>query len=131
MLLDEQQAEELKNKSLSFKSITLSRRQLCDLELLLNGGFDPLAGFMHQADYESVLETMKLADGSFWPMPITLDIPAQLAEQLEIGERLALRDAEGFMPAVLKIEEKWQPDKLREARQVYGTDSAAHPGIPI
>ncbi|MGD2116816.1 MAG: bifunctional sulfate adenylyltransferase/adenylylsulfate kinase [Chromatiales bacterium] len=129
MLLDEQQAEEIKKNSLSFKSITLTRRQLCDLELLLNGGFAPLQGFMNQADYDSVLDNMKLSHGAFWPMPITLDIPAQLADQLEIGERLALRDAEGFMPAVLKVEEKWTPDRQREARLVYGTDSDKHPGV--
>ena len=129
LLVDEARAEELKQHSLSFKSITLSKRQICDLELLMNGGFSPLDGFMNQAAYESVLDSMHLPDGSLWPIPITLDIPGEFAEKIAIGEQIALRDPEGFMPAVLTVEEIWQPDKQREARDVYATDSDHHPGV--
>ncbi|HEB96224.1 MAG TPA: bifunctional sulfate adenylyltransferase/adenylylsulfate kinase [Sedimenticola thiotaurini] len=129
LLVDDDRAEELKQASLGFKSITLSKRQLCDLELLMNGGFSPLTGFMGQAEYDAVLDTMKLPDGRLWPMPITLDVPAEFADGIEPGEQIALRDAEGFMPAVLTVEEIWQPDKAREAIAVYGTDSDRHPGV--
>ncbi len=128
-LVNENRALELREESLSFTSITLSRRQLCDLELLLNGGFTPLRGFMSQAEYTAVLENMRLPSGELWPIPITLDIPSEQAERLSVGDRIALRDAEGFMPAVLHLEEIWQPEKSVEALAVYGTDSALHPGV--
>ena len=129
LMVNEDRAEHLKQASLDFKSLTLSQRQLCDLELLLNGAFTPLQGFMGRADYESVVERMRLADGTLWPMPITLDVPSAFAQQIEPGETIALRDHEGFMPAVLTVTEKWQPDKHREAEAVYGTCSEAHPGV--
>ncbi|MES9878982.1 MAG: adenylyltransferase, partial [Candidatus Sedimenticola sp. 6PFRAG1] len=113
LMVNEDRAEHLKQASLDFKSLTLSQRQLCDLELLLNGAFTPLQGFMGRADYESVVERMRLADGTLWPMPITLDVPSAFAQQIEPGETIALRDHEGFMPAVLTVTEKWQPDKHR------------------
>ncbi|MCP4043034.1 MAG: adenylyltransferase, partial [Gammaproteobacteria bacterium] len=64
-----------------------------------------------------------------WPIPIVLDVPSSFAEKLEPGQKIALRDPEGFMPAVLTVEESWQPDKKREAQAVYGTDAASHPGV--
>ncbi len=129
LLVNETRAEELKQASISFKSHTLSRRQLCDLELLLNGGFSPLKGFFNQETYESVRDGLRLPVGTLWPIPITLDIPEQLAESLEIGQQLALRDSEGFMPAVITVEVMWRPDKELEAQAVYGTKSANHPGV--
>ena len=129
LLVSEGRAEELKKASLGFRSVTLTKRQICDLELLLNGGFTPLRGFMKKAEYDAVLDTMHLPSGELWTIPIILDIPGQLADTLQIGESLALRDAEGFMPAVLTVEEIWQPDKAREAAAVYGTDSEIHPGV--
>ncbi|MES9887105.1 MAG: adenylyltransferase, partial [Candidatus Sedimenticola sp. 6PFRAG1] len=113
LLVNEDRAEQLKKTSLDFKSLTLSHRQLCDLELLLNGAFTPLTGFLGRADYESVVDRMRLADGTLWPMPITLDVPLAFAQQIVPGETIALRDHEGFMPAVLTVTEKWQPDKHR------------------
>lgn len=129
LLVDEARAEQLRQESLAFKSITLSKRQLCDLELLLNGGFYPLTGFMDQAAYTTVRDTLRLPDGTLWPIPITLDIPEAFAGSLEPGERIALRDPEGFMPAVLTVDESWQPDKQLEAQAVYGTESDDHPGV--
>ncbi|MCP3867953.1 MAG: bifunctional sulfate adenylyltransferase/adenylylsulfate kinase [Gammaproteobacteria bacterium] len=124
-----ERAEQLKEASLSFKSVTLSKRQLCDLELLLNGGFTPLKGFLGQQDYDSVLENTRLSNGTLWPIPITLDVSSEFAESLNPGEQIALRDPEGFMPAVLRVEEKWEPDKAREAELVYGTHDDRHPGV--
>ena len=129
LLVGEDRAGILRKESLGFQSLTLSQRQLCDLELLLNGGFAPLGGFMDQQTYESVLERARLPDGALWPIPIVLDIGADLAEKLTPGQQLALRDPEGFMPAVLTVSELWEADKEREANLVYGTDSLDHPGV--
>jgi len=129
LLVDTDRAEALKIESIDLPSLTLSQRQLCDLELLMNGGFTPLKGFMTEAEYRSVIEDMRLADGSLWPIPVTLDIPDQLAAKLAPGERIALRDNEGFMLAVLAVESLFKPDPRHEARRVYGTESARHPGV--
>jgi sulfate adenylyltransferase len=122
-------AAELQAASVGWSSWSLTDRQLCDLELLLNGGFSPLRGFMGIADYESVTERMRLADGTVWPIPVTLDIADELASQLATGDRLALRDAEGVMLAVVHVEELYRPDRMLEAERVYGTTSAEHPGV--
>ncbi len=110
-------------------SLTLTQRQGCDLELILNGGFAPLTGFMNKTDYLSVLQTMHLHDGSFWPMPITLDIDAALAEKIKPGEEMALRDAEGLLLAILQVEEVWEVDKQEEAQRVFDTVDEFHPGV--
>ena len=129
LLVDEDQAETLKNESGDFLNVTLSQRHICDLELLLCGGLSPLRGFMDQASYESVISQMRLPDGRLWSIPITYDVPAGLAEKIEPGQRLALCDGEGFMVAALTVADKWQPDKQREAREIYGTTSTDHPGV--
>jgi sulfate adenylyltransferase len=129
LLVDPQRAEAIKAESGAFASLTLSLRQECDLELLLNGGFSPLRGFMNREAYDSVVDTLHLPDGRLWSIPVTLDVPAALAEKVEPGDRVALRDVEGFMLAVLTVEDKWQSDKQREAQQVYGTTSTDHPGV--
>lgn len=127
--VDAERAEALKQASRDFPSLTLSRRQVCDLELLLSGGFAPLHGFMDQAAYEGVVERLRLPDGTLWPIPIVLDVPANFAEKLQPGSQIALRDAEGFMPAVLTFQGAWRPDRRHEAEAVYGTDSDRHPGV--
>ncbi|MCZ6725976.1 MAG: bifunctional sulfate adenylyltransferase/adenylylsulfate kinase [Acidobacteria bacterium] len=115
--------------SVDWPSWDLTPRQLCDLELLLCGAFSPLAGFMNRADYESVCDDMRLADGTLWPLPITLDVPQEVAEGLEPGSKLALRDPEGVMLAVLEVEETWTLDRETEAVRVYGTQDRAHPAV--
>ncbi len=127
--LDSEQAEQLKQRSGDFVSLTLSQRQLCDLELLMNGAFTPLTGFMGQDDYDAVVDSLSLADGTLWPIPIVLDVPDALADKLAKGDRLALRDQEGFMPAVLTVGDIWRPDKQREAMRVYGTADESHAGV--
>ncbi|HXH04758.1 MAG TPA: bifunctional sulfate adenylyltransferase/adenylylsulfate kinase [Candidatus Competibacteraceae bacterium] len=112
-----------------YPSWDLSQRQLCDLELLLNGAFSPLEGFLNQTDYERVVEHMRLADGTLWPMPVTLDVSEAFARTLERGQRVALRDPEGVMLAVLEVGDIWQPDKRHEALKVFGSDDARHPGV--
>jgi sulfate adenylyltransferase len=120
---------ELKSHSKQWPSWDLSERQLCDLELLLTGGFSPLRGFMTRADYEGVCHNMRLASGTLWPMPITLDVTEEFAKKLTPGtSKVALRDPEGVMLAVLNVEEVWQPDRKAEAQAVFASTSAAHPG---
>jgi sulfate adenylyltransferase len=120
---------ELKSHSKEWPSWDLTGRQLCDLELLLTGGFSPLRGFMSRADYEGVCHDMRLANGTLWPMPITLDVTEEFAKKLTPGtSKVALRDPEGVMLAVLNVEEVWQPDRKAEAQAVFASTSAAHPG---
>jgi len=122
-------AAELKELALEAPSWTLSPRQLCDLELLLNGGFSPLRGFMGRKDYEGVCSSMRLADGTLWPIPITLDVTEEVAGTLRPGDLLFLRDVEGVALAALEVSEVWRPDPMQEAQQVYGTTSAEHPAV--
>ncbi|HZH50011.1 MAG TPA: bifunctional sulfate adenylyltransferase/adenylylsulfate kinase [Nitrospira sp.] len=125
-----ERAAELKNHSREWPSWDLSPRQICDLELLLSGGFSPLHGFMTRPDYDGVCHNMKLASGVLWPMPITLDVTEQFAKSLKPGtSKVALRDPEGVMLAVLHVEDVWQPDRQAEAKAVFNTTSDAHPGV--
>ena len=119
----------LKAEAKSLKSWDLTSRQVCDIELLLNGAFSPLNGFMTEGDYRAVVDEMRLADGTLWPMPITLDVTEEFAGQLQKGEKLALRDAEGVLIAVMDIESIFMPDKGVEAKKVYGANDEAHPAV--
>lgn len=123
------QAENDKYTAQELISLTLSQRQLCDLEMLLNGGFSPLTTFMNQADYEGVLKDMHLANGALWPMPITLDVDAAFAASLKEGQEIALRDAEGLLIAILEYQEQWNIDKEREAKMVFNTTDEFHPSV--
>jgi sulfate adenylyltransferase len=122
-------AQELKARSREWASWDLSARQVCDLELLLGGGFSPLRGFMTRADYEDVCNRMRLTNSLLWPMPVTLDVTEDFAKPLKPGSsKIALRDPEGVMLAVLHVEEIWQPDRKAEAQAVFNSTSKAHPG---
>jgi sulfate adenylyltransferase len=124
------QAAELKAHSKEYPSWDLTARQVCDVELLLSGGFSPLRGFMNRADYEGVCHNMRLSSGVLWPMPITLDVTEEFAKGLKPGSsKIALRDPEGVMLAVLHVEDVWQPNRSDEAKSVFGTTSKAHPGV--
>jgi len=129
LLVAEDEAQRLKAESVDYPSLDLSDQQLCDLELLLNGGFSPLRGFMTQADYERVLGDMRLTDGTVWPMPINLWVSKQTAETVQEGRRVALRDPEGMMLGALDVEQMWEPDVRAECEAVFGTTDRAHPGV--
>ena len=129
LIVGEEQRTRLKEESRDWISIDLSPRQTCDLELIMNGGFSPLTGFMNRDDYESVCSSMRLSNGVLWPIPTVLDISEEKAEKITRGDRLALRDDEGFMTAVLHVEDIWKPDRLKEAEAVYGTMNREHPGV--
>ncbi len=129
LLVPSEEHAALKAQATSLPALDLTPRQLCDLELLLTGAFSPLRGFMSRADYEGVRDTMRLADGNLWPMPITLDVSQAFADTLKDARRIALRDPEGVTLAVLDIEDIWTPDREREATQVFGTTDRKHPGV--
>lgn len=129
LIVNSGRATELKSHSKEWPSWELTPRQVCDVELLLSGGFSPLRGFLNQADYENVCHNMRLGDGVLWPMPITLDVTEEFAKKLKPGNsQVALRDPEGVMLAVLQVEDVWQPDRSAEAKAVFGTTSKLHPG---
>ena len=129
LLVDEEEHVELGREVASLPTIELDSRHLADFELLANGGFSPLTGFMGEADYHSVVENMTLADGLPWSMPVTLSVPESRAGELTPGARADLRDDEGFPLGVIDIEEVYRRDKTRLAEQVYRTTDEAHPGV--
>ena len=127
---DPDRRAEIKRESREFPSWDLRPRQLCDLELLLNGSFSPLRGFMTKADYERVCNEMRLTSGVLWTIPITLGVTEDFAKSLTPGKsKIALRDAEGVMLALLHVEEVWKPDRHEEAQAVFNTTSLGHPGV--
>ncbi|HBL25670.1 MAG TPA: adenylyltransferase, partial [Acidobacteria bacterium] len=130
LLVTPERAAELKAASRDWPSWDLTPRQICDLELLLNGGFSPLTGFMSKADHDSVCATMRLANGTLWSIPILLDVPQDFAGKLQAGSsQIALRDPEGVMLAVLHVEEIWEIDRSASAQATFGTLDKKHPGV--
>src|SRR5215469_2603830 len=125
----DERAFELRKASTHWPSCDLTPRHLCDLELLLSGAFSPLRGFLGSADVASVCADMRLSDGTLWPIPVTLDVPDDLATKVGPGASVALRDAEGVMLAALHVGEVYRPDLRAEAQAVFGTTDPAHPGV--
>ena len=111
------------------KSWVLTDRQLCDCEMIMDGSFFPLDHFMTEIDYESVITKMRLSNGDLFPLPIVLDVDRQFSEKLNIGEKIILREKEGFKIAYLTIESIWEPSLGREAELVYGTSDITHPAV--
>jgi sulfate adenylyltransferase len=129
LIADGGRLREVMRATVDAPSWDLTDRQLCDLELLLNGGFSPLMGFMNQADYDSVCRHMRLQTGAVWPIPVVLDVTDEAAKKLRAGSLLALRDPEGVVLAVLHVEDLYRPDREAEAKMVFGTVSRDHPGV--
>jgi len=121
--------QEMKMAATELTSWDLTPRQICDLELLMNGGFNPLKGFLTEADYNCVVKNMRLADGTLWPMPITLDVTQDFADIVELGQKIALRDQEGVILATIIVTDSWLPNKAREAENVFGANDLAHPAV--
>jgi sulfate adenylyltransferase len=128
LYLPADEAAALKQRSAGLPGIDLDTRQLCDLELLLSGAFSPLEGFLTLRDYDRVVEEYRLADGTLWPIPITLDVTEAFAERLAPGSEVALRDSQGVPLAVLEVEDIYRPDRAYEALKVFGTTDRTHPG---
>ncbi|MCG8435906.1 MAG: adenylyltransferase, partial [Gammaproteobacteria bacterium] len=129
LFLSAEQSEGEKQQAKQYKSWDLTQRQLCDIELLLNGGFSPLRGFMGQGDYENVVENMRLSSGILWPIPITLDVSREFSAQVKPNDIVALRDPEGVLIATLQVSDIWEPDLKQEALKVYGTKDDKHPAV--
>ena len=122
-LAPEEERDELRARAATLPVIRLDERQLCDLDMLASGALSPLTGFLGQADYERVVEEMRLASGLVWSIPITL------AADEPLGDEVALADGEGRLLALLTVEEAYGYDKRREAELVYRTTDEAHPGV--
>lgn len=122
---------ELRQLAPSLPQLVIGSRQLADLEMLANGAYSPLSGFMNRADYVSVVNTMHLANGLPWSIPITLATSAEQAAQMREGSDVALVNNEGTLQAVLHLQEKYPYDKQLEAQKVYRTTEEAHPGVKV
>ena len=129
LLADDEGRARLRGESVRLPSWDLTSRQIWDIEMLLNGAFSPLPGYLGQPDYDSVCERMRLADGTFWPIPINLDVSEKFAGSLTRGDRVALRHPEGMVLAVLRVSDIWKPDRRAEAAAVFGTVHEEHPGV--
>ncbi|KAI8914366.1 sulfate adenylyltransferase [Gorgonomyces haynaldii] len=132
LVRDKPRFDELLAEAHTLKQLVLSERQVCDLELILTGGFSPLEGFLNQADYESVVENLRLRSGILWAMPITLDVSQDEISALGIAPeaRIALVNPQDKQPlAILTVQDIYRPDKVKEAVNVFGKNDQAHPAV--
>jgi sulfate adenylyltransferase len=125
----EEEREVRKERAAGLRKVRLGPRTLSDLEMVSTGVFSPLTGFMAREDYEAVVETMHLAGGLAWSMPITLSVSAEEAKQVREGEEIALQDGDGRVVAIMIVEDRYSYDKEREAREIYRTTDHEHPGV--
>jgi sulfate adenylyltransferase len=122
--------EQERQRACSLTRIEVSSREKGDIIMLGIGGFTPLTGFMSRADWRRVCDEMKLADGLFWPVPITLSVSRADAAAIRVGEDVALVDSQGGdCLATLRVEEKYSIDKAHEAKSVFRTTDVEHPGV--
>ncbi|KAF2820055.1 sulfate adenylyltransferase [Ophiobolus disseminans] len=129
---DAPRRKELYDEAEKLPAIVLSERQLCDLELILNGGFSPLEGFLNQKDYEGVVAENRLADGNLFSIPITLDVSQETIDEVGVkpGARIALRDfRDDRNLAIITVDDIYKPDKVKEATEVFGDNDEAHPAV--
>ena len=118
---------ELRDESKALRALTLTSRELNDLALIANGACSPLTGFMTREDYEPVVDSMRLASGLPWSIPVVLAVGRD--EAPTPGSRAALYDGEGELRGVIEVEDVFEYDKAREARNVYRTEEEKHPGV--
>jgi sulfate adenylyltransferase len=119
----------VRERARALPTLTLDARELADLELIATGAASPLEGFLGSADYQSVLERMRLANGTVWPLPLTLAVNETLASGLRPGHEAALHDGAGRLWGLIEVTEVFERDPAHEARMVYGTDDPSHPGV--
>src|SRR5262245_26622793 len=109
--------------------IVIDAREAADFELIATGAASPLTGFLGRADYESVLETMRLTSGVVWPLPLTLAVDEEQVARLVRELAAGLFDTSGRLLGLIELSEVYERDPLREARLVYGTEDPSHPGV--
>ncbi|KAG9754433.1 ATP-sulfurylase, partial [Aureobasidium melanogenum] len=129
---DAPRRQELIAEAEKLPAIVLNERQLCDLELILNGGFSPLEGFMNEKDYNGVVDNNRLVDGNLFSMPICLDVFQETVDEVKAkpGARITLRDfRDDRNLAIITVDDIYRPDKKKEAVEVFGADDEAHPAV--
>lgn len=129
LVLEGQEREKLLQEAALLPSLQLSPRAVCDLELLATGGFTPVDRFMGQADYLSVVNDMRLADGTVFPMPITLPVGEAELAQAKQGQLVSLRDSRNNLLAVMQVDEIYEVDREKENLAVLGTNDVKHPFV--
>jgi sulfate adenylyltransferase/3'-phosphoadenosine 5'-phosphosulfate synthase len=125
------EARAIRDRLFMLPRLELGPRALADLDLIASGAFSPLEGFLGRADYDSVVERMRLASGLPWSIPVTLSAPPEQADRFQIGAEIALSDPSGDVRGVLTLQERFERDLEREAELVYKTTDAAHPGVAM
>jgi sulfate adenylyltransferase len=125
------QRHEFLEKADFLPRVQLTKRAISDLEMIAIGALSPLTGFMEQADYESVVNQMRLANGLPWSIPVTLSVEEEIAKPLKEGSLIRLDDANGRFVGVLELTQKYRYDKIHEVVNVYRTDDEAHPGVKV
>jgi sulfate adenylyltransferase len=130
LLLEGKELEEAQNKAESLRKLPMTSREVGDTIMMGIGGFTPLEGFMGHDDWKGSVVDMKLADGTFWPIPVTFSVTEEVAAELEIGEEVTLFDEEsGEVMAILTVEEQYTIDKELECKEVFKTTELEHPGV--
>jgi len=127
--VDKSKADALRSEAASLPTITLSSKQACDLEMIAIGAFSPLTGFVGKADFEGICKNIRLADGTVWPIPITLAVDDAVKATLKVGGRAALKHSDGTLLAVIDVKEIYPHDKKLECPNVFRTEDPAHPGV--
>ncbi len=130
-IVDSSRAEALAAEAAAMRSITLSTKQACDLEMMATGAFSPLTGFVGKADFDSICSNLRLADGTVWPIPITLAVDGEVKAALRLGQQATLKHEDGTLLAVIDIQEIYPHDKTIEIPNVFGTEDKAHPGVEV
>jgi sulfate adenylyltransferase len=132
LLLEGAAFEAERLRAATLPTVRVTSRERGDIVMMGIGGFTPLNGFMTQADWRDVCDSMHMADGLFWPIPITLSVDEAMAATLEVGSEIALTDPDdGSLLATMLVEEKYRIDKSHECMQVFRTVDPAHPGVKM
>ena len=132
LLLSGAELEAEKKKAAGLKKINIGSRETGDLIMMGIGGFTPLTGFMTKADWKGVCADMKMADGQFWPIPVTVSASKADADGIKDGQEIALFSAEfDEIMATMKVTEKYTIDKTYECKHIYRTTEMEHPGVKM
>ena len=126
---NENELNNLRTEARDLSGITVTKRVLCDLEMIAIGAFSPLSGFTGKKDYESIIESMRLSNGLIWPIPITLQVNKEQYEKVKNQSKIALKDESDEIVAVLNLKEIYQPDLKKEAQLVFKTVDLNHPAV--